>query len=190
MCAVRQWRRAWQPTPVFLPGESHGQRRLAGYSPWGRKESDVTEWLSTAVRQREEKCFSYIQKKNVSFWGLLEKIYHQFPTGNFLVTCLGISRKLPMKTTPIAKEPSTCSTWNLVNFTQKVKKLSYRLKIYITTNNKYHFMSTCYVSRTYHSLHHQIVLEKLHFRDEKTRVLTSNNVFSHLNTISIRAYIV
>ena len=29
------WRREWQPTPVFLPGESHGQRRLMGYSPWG-----------------------------------------------------------------------------------------------------------------------------------------------------------
>ena len=37
------WRRAWQPTPVFLPGESHGQRSLAGYSPWGRKQSDMTE---------------------------------------------------------------------------------------------------------------------------------------------------
>ena len=31
------WRRKWQPTPVFLPGEFHGQRSLAGYSPWGRK---------------------------------------------------------------------------------------------------------------------------------------------------------
>ena len=31
------WRRKWQPTPVFLPGKSHGQRRLAGYSPWGHK---------------------------------------------------------------------------------------------------------------------------------------------------------
>ena len=31
------WRRAWQPTPVFLPGESHGLRSLAGYSPWGHK---------------------------------------------------------------------------------------------------------------------------------------------------------
>ena len=39
------WRRAWQPTPVFLPGESHGRRRLVGYSPWGRKESDTTERL-------------------------------------------------------------------------------------------------------------------------------------------------
>ena len=40
------WRREWQPTPVFLPGESHGQRSLAGYSPWGRKESDTTEKLN------------------------------------------------------------------------------------------------------------------------------------------------
>ena len=39
------WRRKWQPTPVFLPGESHGQRSLADYSPWGRKESDTTEQL-------------------------------------------------------------------------------------------------------------------------------------------------
>ena len=31
------WRRKWQPTPVFLPGKSHGQRSLAGYSPWGCK---------------------------------------------------------------------------------------------------------------------------------------------------------
>ena len=37
------WRRAWQPTPVFLPEESHGQRSLAGYRLWGRKESDMTQ---------------------------------------------------------------------------------------------------------------------------------------------------
>ena len=37
------WRRAWQPTPVFLPGESLGQRSPEGYSPWGHKESDMTE---------------------------------------------------------------------------------------------------------------------------------------------------
>ena len=38
------WRRKWQPTPVPLPGKSHGQRSLAGYSPCGCKESDTTEW--------------------------------------------------------------------------------------------------------------------------------------------------
>ena len=38
--------RRWQPTPVFLPGKFQGQRYLAGYSPWGHKESDTTERLS------------------------------------------------------------------------------------------------------------------------------------------------
>ena len=39
------WRRKWQPTPVLLPGESHGGRSLVGYSPRGRKESGTTEQL-------------------------------------------------------------------------------------------------------------------------------------------------
>ena len=37
------WRRAQEPIPVFLPGESHGERNLMGYSSWGHKESDMTE---------------------------------------------------------------------------------------------------------------------------------------------------
>ena len=37
------WRRKWQPTPVFLPGESQGQKSLVGYSPWSCKELDMTE---------------------------------------------------------------------------------------------------------------------------------------------------
>ena len=41
------WRRKWQPPPVFLPGKFPGQRSLAGYSPWGHKELDTTERLST-----------------------------------------------------------------------------------------------------------------------------------------------
>ena len=41
------WRRKWQLTPVSLPGKSHRQRSLVGNSPWGHKESDTTEWLST-----------------------------------------------------------------------------------------------------------------------------------------------
>ena len=41
-----RWKRKWQPTPVFLPGESHGWRSLVGYSPRGCKESDTTERLS------------------------------------------------------------------------------------------------------------------------------------------------
>ena len=40
-------RRKWQPAPVLLPRESHGQKSLAGYSPWGHKESDTTERART-----------------------------------------------------------------------------------------------------------------------------------------------
>ena len=41
------WKRAWQPTQVILPGKSHGQRSLGGYSPGGHKESDMTEVTCT-----------------------------------------------------------------------------------------------------------------------------------------------
>ena len=44
------WRREWQPIPIFLPGEFHEQRNLAGYNPWGRKESDTTEQLTYNTR--------------------------------------------------------------------------------------------------------------------------------------------
>ena len=47
------WRRAWQPTPVFLPEESHGQRSLAGYSPWGHKESGTTEATERSAAHTE-----------------------------------------------------------------------------------------------------------------------------------------
>ena len=43
------WGRKWQPTPVFLPGESPGQRSLASYSPWGHKEWDTTGRLSLSL---------------------------------------------------------------------------------------------------------------------------------------------
>ena len=42
---VPSWRRRWHPTPVFLPGKSHGQRSLVGCGPCGWEESDTTEWL-------------------------------------------------------------------------------------------------------------------------------------------------
>ena len=46
-CSVNHltWRRQWHPTPVLLPGNSHGQRSMVGCNPWGRKESDTTERL-------------------------------------------------------------------------------------------------------------------------------------------------
>ena len=53
------WRRKWPPTPVFLPGESHGQRSVVGYSPWVHRESDATEQLSmpayTSINNKDTK---------------------------------------------------------------------------------------------------------------------------------------
>ena len=43
--SISFWRRQWHPTPVLLPGKSHGRRSLVGCSPWGREESDTTERL-------------------------------------------------------------------------------------------------------------------------------------------------
>ena len=45
------WRIKWQPTAVFLPGKSHGQRSLVGYSPWGQKELETTQRLSTICKE-------------------------------------------------------------------------------------------------------------------------------------------
>ena len=47
------WRKNWQPTPVFLPGKSHGQGSLTGYSPRGRKESNTTERLTLSLWTRQ-----------------------------------------------------------------------------------------------------------------------------------------
>ena len=55
------WRRKWQPTPVFLPGKSHGQRSLVGYSPWGDKESDMAEHTAhIPPHQHRTHCKDYI----------------------------------------------------------------------------------------------------------------------------------
>ena len=62
------WRRKWQPTPVFLPGESHGQRSLVGCSSWGRKrvqqelagENEQLKEYRDARRQKEEYQFCFL----------------------------------------------------------------------------------------------------------------------------------
>ena len=56
------WRRAWQPTPVFLPGKSHGQRSLVGYSPQSHKESDTTE----ATEHTQQTCRNSLKKSRTT----------------------------------------------------------------------------------------------------------------------------
>ena len=63
------WRRAWQPTPIFLPGEFHGQWSLAGYSPWGHKELDTAEWISLTLTQVSgEHDFKYLLYHYGGMW--------------------------------------------------------------------------------------------------------------------------
>ena len=84
------WRRKWQPTSVFLPGESHGQRSLMGYRPWGCKESDTTEqlsmhlfslpraWVQSLVRElrfHKPQHGQYINNKNTIYVIWMTKIY-------------------------------------------------------------------------------------------------------------------
>ena len=52
MCSIKDRNCMDLPTPVSLPGKSHGQRSLVGCSPWGRKESGMTEWLTLTNRSR------------------------------------------------------------------------------------------------------------------------------------------
>ena len=66
------WRREWLPTPVFLPGENHGQRSLAGYSPWGCKESDTTEWRGT---QHTQNRYTFNSMRNCQTF-LPKWLYH------------------------------------------------------------------------------------------------------------------
>ena len=80
------WRRKWQPTPVFLPGESHGWRSLVGYSPRGREESDTTERLH----------FHFHSWGN---WGsyIYIKIFAQRNTANKYAELSFKSRKCPLE---------------------------------------------------------------------------------------------
>ena len=64
------WRRKWQPTPVSLPGKSHGQRSLVGCSPWGCKELGTTEQLTLNLihRYMERAIFIYLSLIKILLW--------------------------------------------------------------------------------------------------------------------------
>ena len=84
------WRRKWQSPPVLLPGKSHGQRSLVGYSPWSRKELDMAEWVHfhfqnvlsitclhlTKWGENTVKISSLFLGKE---WGVFYKHLHQIP---------------------------------------------------------------------------------------------------------------
>ena len=65
---LKPWRRKWQPTPVLLPGESHGGRSLVGYSPWGCKELDTTERLHFHFQSHGPLEGKYILDVSIYLW--------------------------------------------------------------------------------------------------------------------------
>ena len=86
------WRRKWQRTSIFLPGKSHGQRSLARYSPWGHKESETDEWLSTHTHTHSpqvRKVIWWVPWKNIAgahrsviyFW--IFKIHWFLPSSKY-----------------------------------------------------------------------------------------------------------
>ena len=82
------WRRKWHPTPVFLPGKSHGRRSLVGYSPWGCKELDTTERLHFHSRSLTGGAVFFKMKTN--------HLLHTFPTheSSIIASVLQISENL------------------------------------------------------------------------------------------------
>ena len=78
-------RRKWQPTPVLLPGEFHGQKSLVGYSPWGHKKSDTMDWRTLPFRAPNERP-SRSSKRSCN-------VFYSFKLQNFtsvVVCCQGI----------------------------------------------------------------------------------------------------
>ena len=71
------WRREWKPTPVFFPGEAHGQRSLVGYSQWGREELDTTEELSTDTHTHAT-LLSFGKKNQMNASGLKHSVEIKF----------------------------------------------------------------------------------------------------------------
>ena len=70
------WSRKWQPTLVFLPGESHGQRSLVGYSPWGHKEPNMTELLNSNNKYAYLRLLIFLPAILIPAWDSTSPVFH------------------------------------------------------------------------------------------------------------------
>ena len=97
------WRREWLPTPVFLPEKSHGQRSLVGCSPWGHKESDMTEQQSTHTHTQLLLLLSRFSP--VRLCATPQTAAHQAPPS------LGFSRQEPWSGLPFPSPMHESEKW-------------------------------------------------------------------------------
>ena len=101
------WRRKWQPTPVFFPEKSHGQKRLVGYSLWGHKELDMTEHdTQTAsqmywIGQKVHSGFSVHKILIISWCGLRVSLEWSFESVDWVkITLTNVGRHYPVREVP------------------------------------------------------------------------------------------
>ena len=83
------WRRAWRSTPVLLPGNAHGQRNLAGYNPYGRKELDTTEATEHAGVVTEGKMYISRTGEGLGASSCLDPAYRS--TGGHILSITSLS---------------------------------------------------------------------------------------------------
>ena len=124
-------RRKWQHTPVFLPGESHGQRTLTSYSAWGGKESDTTEWLELdpSSQSSHAPSPSYLPTSLNLFWEAGHHPQPPTPSGRLGITALdqwapilcasvamvGFSSQLQIFPRSPVSLPAVSTTFDLIN---------------------------------------------------------------------------
>ena len=97
------WRRKWQPTPILLPGKSHGQRSLVGYSPWSCKESNMTEHTHTH-RLIKNKHIQYVIECSLSL------VFHITFFINHVWACLTLQNLPPVPAAPRVGVSGTLSS--------------------------------------------------------------------------------
>ena len=104
-----KWRRNWQTTSVFLPGESHGQRSLVGYSPWGRKELDTAEQLTHMWPERSDVSFKFQQ----DCWDIESMTKKPMRAGSLSHTVPQYHRKTPslIEKPPVSQRDSRPLEW-------------------------------------------------------------------------------
>ena len=119
------WRREWIPTPVFLPGESHGQRSLVDCSSWGCKESDVTEWLTHT--QPTRRTHVNLIPLYTTLWSLPE-CYLTTPSYHINITSFFVVRTLKIQFLSNSK-----FYWTILSslITMLYIKIYFSLEVYI-----------------------------------------------------------
>ena len=125
--------RKWQSTPVLLPGKSHGQRNLVGYSPWGRKESDMTERLSLqAEGPGRARSVGWCQRNRVP-WGAVGGLYscleNPMDRGAWRVTVHGVAKRR----TQLSNSTATAAVHSLHSFSGTLSTRSNPLNLFITS---------------------------------------------------------